>query len=135
MDKCNTCITPIGLKPLNEETRSTKRYQELSSSLMYLMVCVHPDLSFAVDYRGRFQQNPSEEHWKTLKRILRYLNGIKQNSNAEDLVVYADIYSTYLRHGAVKNKIQLLYRQTKLNKFGNLKKTQDLQYTKKIQIV
>ena len=64
---------------------------------MYIMLCVRPDICYSVGFLGRFQSNPSNEHWQLLKRVLRYLNGtkhkqlfFKRNTNSEVLVGYAD---------------------------------------------
>ncbi|XP_037807715.1 secreted RxLR effector protein 161-like [Lucilia sericata] len=73
-----------------------KPYRELLGSLMYVMLCVRPDICYHVSYLGRFQQNPSEEHWQSLKRVLRYLKGtvkkklIYTASDDNILVGYAD---------------------------------------------
>ena len=42
---------------------------------MYVMLNTRPDISAAVNYYSRFQGIATEEHWKGLKRILRYLRG------------------------------------------------------------
>jgi hypothetical protein len=42
---------------------------------MYVMLNTRPDISAAVNYYSRFQGIATEEHWKGLKRILRYLKG------------------------------------------------------------
>lgn len=77
MEESKTMSTPIekGLQ-LNKADFSDlteKPYKELLGSLMYLMICSRPDISFAVGYLSRFQSCASEEHWQYLKRIIRYL--------------------------------------------------------------
>lgn len=42
---------------------------------MYLTQTTRPDLSFSVNFFSRFQSEPKENHWKGLKRILRYIQG------------------------------------------------------------
>jgi len=42
---------------------------------MYAMVCTRPDIAHVVTVVSRFLSNPSIEHWKALKWILRYLRG------------------------------------------------------------
>lgn len=44
---------------------------------MYLAIGTHVDISFAVSTLNQFLENPSELHWKTAKRILRYITGIR----------------------------------------------------------
>lgn len=80
MTDCNTIDTPMekGLQlPRTEEESSKHPYRELLGSLMYLMLCVRPDICYAVGYMGRYQENFAEIHWSALKRILRYLKGTK----------------------------------------------------------
>ncbi|KAL7147831.1 hypothetical protein ABFS83_06G135100, partial [Erythranthe nasuta] len=40
---------------------------------MYLTNCTRPDLAYAVNKLSRFTSNPSEDHWKEITRVLRYL--------------------------------------------------------------
>ena len=40
---------------------------------MYLMSCTRPDISYAVSKLSKFTSNPSNNHWKTIIRLLRYL--------------------------------------------------------------
>ena len=40
---------------------------------MYAMVCTRLDIAHAVDVVNHFLSNPSIEHWKAVKWILRYL--------------------------------------------------------------
>jgi hypothetical protein len=42
-------------------------------SLMYAQVCTRPDLAFITGMLGRFQSNPGMDHWKAVKKVLRYL--------------------------------------------------------------
>ena len=42
---------------------------------MYAMMCTRPYICFAVGLVSRYQSNPGREHWKAVKRILRYLKG------------------------------------------------------------
>lgn len=65
-------------------------------SCQYKM-CVRPDIWYAVGYLGRFQNQPGEAHWQSLKRVVRYLKGTKnlklqykKNDMAEGLVGFAD---------------------------------------------
>lgn len=78
MTDCNNIDTPMekGLQlQRNEEECGEFPYRELLGSLMYLMLCVRPDICYAVGYMGRYQENFNEMHWSALKRILRYLKG------------------------------------------------------------
>ncbi|KAG8497798.1 hypothetical protein CXB51_007413 [Gossypium anomalum] len=50
-------------------------YSSAVGSLMYVMVCSRPDLSYAVSAVSRYMANPGKEHWKAVQWILRYLRG------------------------------------------------------------
>ena len=84
MLECNTVKTSmekgLQLKSNTDVTRSIdKPYREMLRSIMYIMLNSRLDLCYPVGYMGRYQQNPSLEHWKSLNRIVRYLNGTKAN--------------------------------------------------------
>lgn len=73
MEECNTVKTPMdkGLQLRQSNGNSIdKPYKELLGSLMYIMLCVRPDICYHVGYLGRLQQHATEEHWVALKRIL-----------------------------------------------------------------
>lgn len=90
MNDCKPAGTPmekgLQLLPLEDGASTENPYRELLGKLMYLMLSVRPDLCYPVGFMGRFQQNPGEEHWVALKRILRYLKGT------------ADLKLTYCRN-------------------------------------
>ncbi|GJW94348.1 hypothetical protein Tco_0174020 [Tanacetum coccineum] len=48
-------------------------------SIMYDVRCTRSDVAFAQNITSRFQQNPSDLHWTTVKNILKYLR------NTEDM--------------------------------------------------
>ena len=58
-----------------EEKRYMSRvpYACAIGSLMYAMVCTHPDIAYAVSVVSRFMSKPGKEHWKAVQWILRYL--------------------------------------------------------------
>nr|GEW08291.1 hypothetical protein [Tanacetum cinerariifolium] len=47
------------------------------SSIMYVVRCTRPDVAFAQNVTSRFQQNPYDIHWTTIKNILKYLRNTK----------------------------------------------------------
>ncbi|XP_042952199.1 secreted RxLR effector protein 161-like [Carya illinoinensis] len=52
-------------------------YASAVGSLIYVQICMRPDISFAVGMLRRYQSNPGMSHWKAAKRVLRYLQGTK----------------------------------------------------------
>nr|GEW78460.1 retrotransposon protein, putative, Ty1-copia subclass [Tanacetum cinerariifolium] len=46
-------------------------------SIMYVVRYTRPDVAFAQNITSRFQQNPSDLHWTTVKNILKYLRNTK----------------------------------------------------------
>jgi hypothetical protein len=50
-------------------------YCEAVGSIMWLQVATCPDLSYTVNLLSRFSNNPSRNHWNTLKHCLAYLKG------------------------------------------------------------
>lgn len=75
--ECNAAKTPMekGLQLQRDGAPTGEPYREMLGSLMYLMLCVRPDICFPVGYLGRYQQKPTDAHWQCLKRIVRYLKG------------------------------------------------------------
>ena len=98
MTECNPTRTPMekGLQLPRGGSTAGEPYRELLGSLMYVMLCVRPDVCYSVGYLGRFQQDSSTVHWNALKRAIRYLSSTKlsglhyrRNAKAEPLVGYA----------------------------------------------
>ena len=50
-------------------------YSSAVGSIMYLMVCIRPDIAQAVSVVSRYLANPGKQHWEAVKWILRYLVG------------------------------------------------------------
>lgn len=100
MDDCNPTKTPMekGLQLTRSNTGMIgEPYRELLGSLMYIMMSTRPDVCFPVGFLGRFQQQPEQQHWTALKRVVRYMKGTKnicleysRNKEAEPLVGFAD---------------------------------------------
>ena len=79
MEDCNPVKYPMEKNlqmKLNDipENNLNQPYRELLGSLMYIMLSTRPDLCYSIGYLGRFQNNPSNENWQALKRVLRYLS-------------------------------------------------------------
>ncbi|CAM8907407.1 unnamed protein product [Rhodiola kirilowii] len=54
---------------------SQLEYSRVIGSLMYAMTSTRPDIAFAVGKLSRYTSNPSEDHWRAVHRVLRYLKG------------------------------------------------------------
>ena len=71
-------------------------YASAVGSIMYAQVCTRPDLASATGMLGRYQKNPGIEHWKAVKKTLRYLQGTKglmltyRRSDTLEVVGYSD---------------------------------------------
>ncbi|KZV29549.1 hypothetical protein F511_00827 [Dorcoceras hygrometricum] len=48
-------------------------YASAVGSLMHAHVCTRPDIAYVTGMLGRYLSNPGMEHWKAVKRVLRYL--------------------------------------------------------------
>jgi len=66
-------------KPADDEPHSSPSipYQSAVGSLMYALTCTRPDIAFAVSTVSRFSSRYTEQHWKAVKRIMRYLQRTK----------------------------------------------------------
>jgi len=42
---------------------------------MFAMICTRPDIVQAVGAASQYMADPGREHWNTIKRILKYING------------------------------------------------------------
>ncbi|KAL5573469.1 hypothetical protein UlMin_023066 [Ulmus minor] len=88
MEKCSSSVVLIqkGNKfslmqcPKNELERIQMEgipYASIVGSLMYAQTCTRPDISLVVRVVGWYQSNPGLDHWKAAKKVLRYLQGMK----------------------------------------------------------
>ena len=70
-------------------------YRSALRLLMYLAVGTRPDIAFAVSTLVQFTENPGPMHWEALKRVYRYLVGMKKwlltyGTERKGLIRYAD---------------------------------------------
>ncbi|KAK8644594.1 hypothetical protein V6N13_123896 [Hibiscus sabdariffa] len=63
--------------PQERERMSQIPYASAIGSIMYAMIFTRPDLSYALSMTSRYQANPGEGHWTTVKNILKYLRRTK----------------------------------------------------------
>jgi hypothetical protein len=52
-----------------------KPYISAVGSLLYLAICTHPGISYAVGVLSCFTSNPGPAHWKAVKHLFCYLKG------------------------------------------------------------
>ena len=107
MHKCSGSPAPIvkGDKfgtfqcPRNQyETDQMKSvpYASAVGSIMYAQVCTRPDLAFVIGMLGRYQSNPGPDHWKAVKKVLRYMQATTHfmltynNSDNLEVIGYSD---------------------------------------------
>jgi hypothetical protein len=83
-------------KPDEQERMRVIPYASAIGSIMYAMLCTHPDVSYALSATSRYQSNYGEAHWTIVKNILKYLRRTKEVflvfGGEEELVVkgYSD---------------------------------------------
>ena len=88
----STHLTKTGSKPID---KTQVPYMELVGTLLYLASCTRPDISQAVGALSRYMAQPTEQHWKAAKGVLRYLSGtttvgIAFSKGGSSLVGYCD---------------------------------------------
>ena len=59
------------------EHMSKVSYASAIGSIMYAMISTCPDVSYALSVTSRYQSDPGESHWTTVKNILKYLRRTK----------------------------------------------------------
>ena len=60
-----------------KESMSKIPYASAIGSIMYAMLCSRPDVSYTLSMTSRYQANPGERLWITVKTILKYLTRTK----------------------------------------------------------
>lgn len=76
MEGAKPCSTPISSGTLSRADGSSlqdpTQYRQILGALQYLSF-TRPDICYAVNKVCQFMHLPSDAHWMTVKRILRYL--------------------------------------------------------------
>lgn len=102
MADCRPASTPMetGFPAMNAEDSpqlpNNNKYRQAIGSLLYLATVSRPDIALAVGYLCRKVSTPTEKDWSSVKRVLRYLSGTKDqklrfSSTAKsELVCYCD---------------------------------------------
>ena len=81
MDEAKSVKTPVNSsqKLMNASDDSVcvdkELYQCAVGKLLYLSTRTRPDILFAVSRAARYTSKPTEDHWKAINHILRYLVG------------------------------------------------------------
>lgn len=85
LNQANPSNTPIKesiiMQPRTESQATVaeiKKYQQMTGSLMFLMVEMRPDIAFAMALVAHFSKNLSHQHTKAIKTILKYLKGFRE---------------------------------------------------------
>ncbi|GJU91702.1 retrotransposon protein, putative, ty1-copia subclass [Tanacetum coccineum] len=74
LSKSQGASTPAELKRMQSVP-----YASAVGSIMYAVRCTRPDVAFAQNITSRFQQNPGDLHWTTVKNILKYASGMTKD--------------------------------------------------------
>ncbi|TKX21153.1 hypothetical protein C1H76_6694 [Elsinoe australis] len=100
LENCKLAATPLEqlLEPTNDRVVSSrkKEYNSIISGVQYLSYNTRPDVTHATNHLARFNKNPSEEHLRAARRLLRYLasdpdKGITIHKNSKpELEAYTD---------------------------------------------
>ena len=81
----NPPVMKLGSKVPSIDEQKTRMpcvwYSSVVGSLMFTIVSTKLDNAQVVGFISRFMVNPSKEHWRVLKCILKYLRG------ASDVVI------------------------------------------------
>ena len=81
MEDCKAVASPVDMSSRlvssDAATKVDAPFREAVGALMHLTTATRPDIAYAVGYVSRFMENPQEDHWIAVKRILRYLQGTK----------------------------------------------------------
>ena len=79
MENSKPISTPqdLGMKLSKNEGEpiETNRYQAAIGGLTYAVCATRPDLAAALSSINQYSSNPSQEHWKAVKRVFRYIKG------------------------------------------------------------
>ena len=99
MADCHPTATPAepgGVLKANQGEKANIPYRQIIGSLMHLTVSTRPDIAFIVSKLSQYLDNPSNDHWRAVKRILAYLKGTSEvgilydGRNSDILKVYTD---------------------------------------------
>ena len=82
MSDSKSVATPID-KSYNESANIERSsagdipYRQEIGSLMFIMIATRPDIAYAIGKLSQHAQNPSKLHWISVKRVLSYINSLR----------------------------------------------------------
>ncbi|XP_071705379.1 uncharacterized mitochondrial protein AtMg00810-like [Rutidosis leptorrhynchoides] len=68
-----TTSTPLP-PPDTDSSHDSTAFRRIVGQLQYLAM-TRPNISYATNKLSQYMHSPSEEHWNSIKRLLRYLKG------------------------------------------------------------
>ena len=85
MAECKPCMTSMEERLKLTKASTTAKvdatlYWSIVGDLRYL-VHTRPDIAFGVGYVSRFMEDPKEDHWAVVKRLLRFIKGTVDQGN------------------------------------------------------
>ncbi|XP_066354432.1 uncharacterized mitochondrial protein AtMg00810-like [Miscanthus floridulus] len=102
MAECKPCVTLMEeqlklMKATTAAKMDATLYRSIIGGLRYL-VHTRPDIAFAMGYVSRFMEDPREDHWAMVKRLLRYVKGMvdhgiifpKTDGSGQQLTVFSN---------------------------------------------
>lgn len=76
------CTSPLPMSKTcesnNDEKVDSTMYRSAVGSILYVSNNTRPDLSYAVHKVSQNNQCPTESNWRSVKHLLRYINGTKE---------------------------------------------------------
>ena len=76
MSDCKPRSTPCEQKlqcNTSGDAIDSTQYRKAVGSLIYVMTCTRPDLSWVVSKLSQYLSEPKEQHWAAVKHVMRYL--------------------------------------------------------------
>jgi hypothetical protein len=74
-------------------------YSSAIGSFIYAMLCMHPNVSYALSATSRYQLNYGDAHWTIVKNIIKYLRRTKEVflvfGGEEELIIKGYIDATF----------------------------------------
>ena len=116
MEDCKAVSSPVDMSSRlvssDAATKVDAPFREAVGALMHLTTATHPDIAYAVGYVSRFMENPQEDHWIAVKRILRYLQGTKRMESTTSRVTRSTFVDIRMQTGPVTSPTASRLRAT-----------------------